>query len=436
MLKGDPMNQREDSVKKEVRDRYAEVARSRLSNEAESVRSVAAAFGYSDDELASLPAEANMGLSCGNPTAMASLKPGEVVVDLGCGGGLDVLLAARLVGPTGKSIGIDMTTEMLDRARAGAEKVGATNVEFHQATIDELPLADNSVDCIISNCVVNLVPNKLAVFREMTRVLKPGGRVAISDIALKQELPNEIRASMDAYVGCIAGAILIGEYQRQMLDAGLSSVVVTDTAADLNAYAKAGTTDSPCCSESERVLPPASSAGACCSSSEQDAEGLHDQLANVLSKFDANEYAASVKVHAVKNPVCTPLPTENPSPTSVRIYDRPMCCATGVCGPQVDPVLPRFAGDLAWIQEQGHVVERFNLAQQPGEFAKNKTVQQVIEADGVECLPLVIVNGQIVSQSEYPSREQLANWVGSVLKQTTLPIATDSGGCCGDSGCC
>ncbi len=121
MLKGDPMNQREDSVKKEVRDRYAEVARSRLSNEAESVRSVAAAFGYSDDELASLPAEANMGLSCGNPTAMASLKPGEVVVDLGCGGGLDVLLAARLVGPTGKSIGIDMTTEMLDRARAGAE---------------------------------------------------------------------------------------------------------------------------------------------------------------------------------------------------------------------------------------------------------------------------------------------------------------------------
>ena len=352
-----------------------------------------------------------MGLSCGNPTAMASLKPGEVVVDLGCGGGLDVLLAARLVGSSGMSIGIDMTSEMLDRARAGAEKAGATNVEFHQATIDSLPLADDSVDCIISNCVVNLVPNKADVFREMLRVLKPGGRVAISDIALKQELPDEIRASMDAYVGCIAGAILIEEYQRQLQDAGFSSIVVTDAGADLNAYAKAGTMESPCCSEPERTLPQALPGGACCGSSEQQPAALHDQLANVLSKFDANEYAASVKVHAVKDPARQPLPVE------VQIYDRPMCCSTGVCGPQVDPVLPRFAADLAWLQEQGHQVERFNLAQQPEEFAKNRSVQEVIESDGVECLPLVIVDGKIVSRSEYPSRAQLVKWTGSVLKQ-------------------
>ena len=133
-----------------------------------------------------------MGLSCGNPTATANLRPGEVVVDLGSGGGLDVFLAAKKVGPTGKAIGIDMTPEMLARARANAERQGLENVEFHEATIDNLPLPDGSVDCVISNCVINLAPDKPAVFREIARVLKPGGRVAVSDIALKKPLPPEI----------------------------------------------------------------------------------------------------------------------------------------------------------------------------------------------------------------------------------------------------
>src|SRR5262249_45982246 len=187
-------------------------------------------------ELPSLPAEANMGLSCGNPTATANLRPGEVVVDLGSGGGLDVFLAAKKVGPTGKAIGIDMTPEMLARARANAERQGLSNVEFHEATIDKLPLADASVDCVISNCVVNLAPDKPAVFREIARVLKSGGRLAVSDISLKKPLPPEIGGDLLAYVGCIAGAILVDDYVSGLKAAGFSAVEVVDTEKDLNAY--------------------------------------------------------------------------------------------------------------------------------------------------------------------------------------------------------
>ena len=239
------MSLEQSDVLRSVRDRYAGVAASELSNDAREVRAVAAAFGYSDEELASLPAEANMGLSCGNPVALASLREGEVVVDLGCGGGLDVFLASKQVGPSGKAIGIDMTAEMLDRARAGAAKVGAANVEFHLATIDRLPLEDNSVDCIISNCVINLAPDKDAVFREMLRVLKPGGRLAISDIALKKPLPSGVRESIDAYVGCISGAILVDAYREGLQAAGFSATTVTGTGVDLNAYAEVG--KSGCC---------------------------------------------------------------------------------------------------------------------------------------------------------------------------------------------
>src|SRR5262245_60618631 len=227
------------TIEEAVRSKYGSVASSGLSSEQSGVKAVAEAFGYSPEELASIPAEANMGLSCGNPTATAHLRPGEVVVDLGCGGGLDVFLAAAKVGPTGKAIGIDMTPEMLKLARAnatkGAEGKRFTNVEFHQARIDELPLPDASVDCVISNCVINLAPDKPAVFREIARVLKPGGRLAVSDIALKKPLPPELSQDIMAYVGCIAGAIRIEEYRTQLIHAGFSGVQVIDSGADLNA---------------------------------------------------------------------------------------------------------------------------------------------------------------------------------------------------------
>jgi SAM-dependent methyltransferase len=278
-------------IVEQVRDKYAGVASSKLSSEHKGVRAVAEAFGYTPEELASIPAEANMGLSCGNPTGFARLRPGETVVDLGCGGGLDVLLASPKVGPTGKAIGIDMTSEMIDRARRNAAKQGVTNVEFHLARIESLPLPDASVDCIVSNCVINLAPDKSAVFREMFRVLKPGGRVAVSDIALKRALPEEIGRSILAYVGCIAGAILIDDYVGGLKAAGFEAVQVIDTRKDLNAYAKVEKQSSGCGSSASSLA----TAAACCAGTD-----LHSTIVDLLRRYNPNDYAASVQVYALK----------------------------------------------------------------------------------------------------------------------------------------
>lgn len=328
-------------IEEVVREKYAAVAASPLTGESSGVRAVAEAFGYTAEELSSIPAEANMGLSCGNPTATANLRPGEVVVDLGSGGGIDVLLAAKKVGPSGRAIGIDMTDEMLDRARTNAERAGAANAEFRKGSIDELPLEDASADCIISNCVINLASDKRAVFREMARVLRPGGRVAVSDIALKKPLPPEIGRDLLAYVGCIAGAIPIEEYREGLMAAGFAHVQVIDSAADLNAYAQiegqvgccggemvsepkpvslgaasccspAPAGSSECCTPSEPVAigeacctteekAKASDAGvSCCSPAESRTPELITRLAELTRDHDINDYAASVKVFAVK----------------------------------------------------------------------------------------------------------------------------------------
>ncbi|HEV2764810.1 MAG TPA: arsenite methyltransferase [Pyrinomonadaceae bacterium] len=294
-----------------VRERYGRVAQSGLSSEQGGVRAVAEAFGYTPEELASIPAGANMGLSCGNPTATASLREGEVVVDLGSGGGLDVFLAAQRVGPTGKAIGVDMTPEMIELARRNAAKLdGGTpaNVEFYHATIDDLPLADASADCVISNCVINLAPDKRAVFREAARVLKPGGRFAVSDIALKRPLPPELGQDLLAYVGCIAGAITLEEYRRGLLDAGFSEVEIVDSRADLNAYSQVEN-QSGCCSpamtkdeqSTERGSLPVAASVCCGSDAPAQTEGeLHGDLRELLTRYNVNDYAASVKVYAVK----------------------------------------------------------------------------------------------------------------------------------------
>lgn len=289
-----------DEILSAVQSKYAAAARSRLSSDDAGVHEVAEAFGYSSEELASIPALANMGLSCGNPTALAGLKPGEVVVDLGCGGGLDVFLAAQQVAPQGRAVGIDMTPEMIARARANAAAGGYTNTEFHLATIDRLPLPNASADCVISNCVLNLAPDKEAVFREIYRVLKPGGRLAVSDIALKRELPAAVASSLAAYVGCIAGAIPIEEYRNGLARAGFVEIDIAESGSDLHAWEKIEN-QAGCCSPS--VQPPQSAAtGAysCCSGSGAADASVHEDLKSLLTAYDLNSAAASVRVLAHK----------------------------------------------------------------------------------------------------------------------------------------
>jgi arsenite methyltransferase len=185
------------------------------------------AIGYAPADLAAVPDGADLGLGCGNPLAMLELRDGETVLDLGSGGGIDCFIAARRVGATGRVIGVDMTPEMIDRARRNASAGGYPNVEFRLGEIEHLPVADGTVDAIISNCVINLVPDKRQVFADALRVLKPGGRLSVSDIVLLGEVPVEIRDSVEAYVACLSGAVLRDEYLQMLRDAGFTDVEVT-----------------------------------------------------------------------------------------------------------------------------------------------------------------------------------------------------------------
>jgi arsenite methyltransferase len=240
-MKTIPTDDQNDSVRKLVREGYAAIAQessagccgsgvSCCGSAPQEAEKLAQQLGYTVEELRALPEGANMGLSCGNPAALAALKPGETVLDLGSGGGFDVFIAGRKVGATGRAIGVDMTPEMLGKARGNIahyrKETGLDNVEFRLGEIEHLPLADNSVDAIISNCVINLSPDKPQVWREMARVLKPGGRVAVSDMALLKPLPPEILKMVEALVGCVAGAILVSETESLARKAGLADIAV------------------------------------------------------------------------------------------------------------------------------------------------------------------------------------------------------------------
>lgn len=190
-------------------------------------KTFAKSVGYSEEELKVIPEKANLALSCGNPTALATLKEDETVLDLGSGAGFDCFLAASKVGSKGKVIGVDMTPEMIEKARENAENNGVKNVEFRLGEIENLPVEDNSVDVVISNCVINLSSDKPKVFQEIYRILKPGGRIAISDMALKKELPQNVRQSIGAYVSCVGGAALIGVYKKSVEESGLKEVKIT-----------------------------------------------------------------------------------------------------------------------------------------------------------------------------------------------------------------
>ena len=241
---------RDDEIRKAVRKRYAKIASQGKSSGSAGTASCCApqttasaasccsrqdtasrAIGYSDEELGAIPVGANLGLGCGNPTALASLKEGEVVLDLGAGAGIDCFLAAEAVGQNGRVIGVDMTPEMIESARENVRNDGYQNVEFRLGEIENLPVADNSIDAIISNCVINLSPDKGRVFKEAYRVLKPGGRVMVSDIVLLKELPESIKSSVEAYTGCVAGASMKEEYLATVKAAGFQEVEIISEAS-------------------------------------------------------------------------------------------------------------------------------------------------------------------------------------------------------------
>jgi len=225
----------QEEIRDKVRSGYSEIAEGGSGRRkscccAGDSDGLAAAIGYAAEELSALPEGANMGLSCGNPNALAALKPGEVVLDLGSGGGFDVFIAGRKVGPAGRAIGVDMTPAMLAKSRKGIEAYrrtsGLDNVEFRLGEIEHLPMADASVDAVISNCVINLSPDKAQVWREIARVLKPGGRVAVSDLALLKPLPPAVAGLVEALVGCVAGAVLVAETEAMARAAGLTAIVL------------------------------------------------------------------------------------------------------------------------------------------------------------------------------------------------------------------
>jgi SAM-dependent methyltransferase len=216
----------DDDIVATVRDRYGAIADAGSSCCGSQATPLSVGLGYDPSELELLPDGADLGLGCGAPLAHLDLQPGEVVVDLGSGAGIDALIAAHAVGPEGRVIGIDMTPEMLDKARANAAAAGAAQVEFRGGRLEELPVDDAAVDALTSNCVINLVPDKAAVFAEIARVLKPGGRMVVSDVMLNGELPDAIVRDVTAYVGCVAGAIRRDDYLAMLSDAGLGEIEV------------------------------------------------------------------------------------------------------------------------------------------------------------------------------------------------------------------
>jgi SAM-dependent methyltransferase len=352
----------------------------------------AEAQGAPDDVVAA-------SLGCGVPTAVADLRPGEVVLDLGSGAGADVLISARRVAPGGRVIGLDMTDEMLELARRNAAAAGVNNVEFLKGYLEDIPLPDASVDVVISNCVINLAADKDLVLAEAARVLRPGGRLAFSDVIADEDMDDATKADMSEWTGCIAGALTQAEFTQALSTAGFTNIEIRPT---------------------HRVH-------------------LHAQAAII---------------RATTEPVETsPLETKGASMTIVEVFEPALCCATGVCGEDVEQGLVTFSADMDFVRSRGGNVRRYNLASEPLAFAENEAVKGFLQVVGSKGLPLVLVDGVTAMTGGYPDRAQLAEWasvtaavpagaVSGPAGATMLGLTAAgpaAGACCSSSevdGCC
>jgi SAM-dependent methyltransferase len=307
------------------------------------------------------------------PTAVADLHEGETVLDLGSGAGADVLISARRVGATGKAIGLDMTDEMLELARANAAEAGVENVEFIKGYIEDIPLPEGSVDVVVSNCVLNLSGDKPKVLAEAARVLKPGGRFAVSDVIASPDMDEATKADMEQWTGCIAGALTEEEFRSGLEAAGFTDIDIRPT-------------------------------------------------------HQVHEHASSAIIRARK-------PDAPAVSRRVELYEPAMCCQTGVCGPSVDQQLIDVREDLRWAESRGAQVARHNLSSDPDAFVANSKVTGLMTAFGDAALPVLVVDGDIAIHGRYPSREELAG-VLTVKATPIVELPQSSGGCgCGPGGC-
>jgi len=412
-----------DQIRTAVQERYAEAARSTSSCCGPSTCGPSTdsdPFGqsqYDDEARGVLPEEALVAsLGCGNPTVLADLRPGDVVLDLGSGGGIDVLLSARRVAPGGMAYGLDMTPEMLELANANKARAGVENVEFLLGSIEDIPLPDDSVDVIISNCVVNLSADKDQVFAEAFRVLRPGGRIAISDIVLSRPLSADLTAVMALWTGCIAGALTEDDCARGLSSAGFGDVSIEAT----NVFGRA---------ELEGLV-----AGLSPADLDTDLD-----IEATITEFDGVIRSASIRATKPGAPTAQ---EETHVPT-IRVYEPALCCNTGVCGPDLDQRLVDFTADLNHLAERGADIARHNLANDPGAFVAEESVRAFLQVAGSEGLPLTTVDGVTVMTGTYPTREQLLRFADLDDAPVTVPAGatdlglTDTSSCgCGPTSCC
>ncbi|WP_103020330.1 arsenite efflux transporter metallochaperone ArsD [Salinibacter altiplanensis] len=346
------------------------------------------AVDMSEDYADAVAADADLDLGCGRPTDHAHLQPGERVLDLGSGAGMDAFVARRDVGLDGHVHGVDFTEEMVEKARANANELGYENVTFEIGDIEDLPVEDDTFDVILSNCVLNLVPDKERAFAEMARVLRPGGRFSVSDIVHVGTLPDGLREAAEMYVGCVAGAMERSAYLDGIRGAGFTDVEgATDKTISLPDDLLAEYLDT---AEIGRF---------------RTGDAELQSITVVGRRPETRDDRKHEAAHAEP-------PADSVDGPEIEVFDPPMCCSTGVCGPEADDELVTVSEVLRKLERRGATVERYNPASHPEMFTDTPVVYDALQREGQDVLPIVLVDGRVQSRWSYPSREEFAHMAG------------------------